>query len=143
MIYFQMFTNKHGGDEDGQTDLCSQVVSRGQVFEPKQAVPVACPTSAWIMLNNLKQRNTELIINLKPIQQKQKQLTAGYLDLPEGFAAGGRGSRLPSSSAKENVLLFSVVVACQEFLLLCMEQPYNITLEREITANNGKKCHFK
>lgn len=35
------------------TDLCSQVVTSGQVFEPEQAVPVTGPPSTWIMLNNL------------------------------------------------------------------------------------------
>lgn len=40
------------------TDLCSQVVTSGQVFEPEQAVPVACTPSTWIMLHNLISEHT-------------------------------------------------------------------------------------
>lgn len=36
------------------TDLCSQVVASGQVFEAEQAVPVTSSPTAWIMLNNLR-----------------------------------------------------------------------------------------
>lgn len=41
------------------SDLCSQVVSGGQVLEPEQAVPVACATPTRIMLHNLVPRNKQ------------------------------------------------------------------------------------
>lgn len=44
-----------------------------------------------------------------------------HLNLPQGFAAGCRGSGLPPSCAEENVLLFSVVIAREELLLLRMK----------------------
>lgn len=40
--------------------LCSQVVSRGQVLKPEQAVPVACPPSTRIVLHNLMSEHTPL-----------------------------------------------------------------------------------
>lgn len=41
--------------------FCSQITACGQVFEPKQAVPVACTPSAWIMVNHLdKAKNKNL-----------------------------------------------------------------------------------
>lgn len=43
------------------TDLCSQVVASGQVFEAEQAVPVTSPPTAWIMLNNLRSEIRETI----------------------------------------------------------------------------------
>lgn len=42
------------------TYLCSQVVTRGQVLKPEQAVPVACPPSTRIMLHNLMSEHTPL-----------------------------------------------------------------------------------
>lgn len=44
------------------TDLCSQVVSSGQVFEPEQAVPVACPSPTRIVLHNLKPEITHQLL---------------------------------------------------------------------------------
>lgn len=46
------------------TDLCSQVVTGSQVFEPEQAVPVACPPSTWIMLHNLMPKHTAFYTNI-------------------------------------------------------------------------------
>lgn len=128
VVDYLLLTSKHMRRGDGQTDLCSQVVSCGQMFEPEQAVPVASATSTWIMLYDLKQRKS---FSAQSTSSKIRfELIAAHLNLPEGFAASGRGSRLPPSSAKKNILFFSVVVTCEELLLLCVEQPYNITLQR-------------
>lgn len=41
-----------------ESNLCSKVMAGRQVLEPEEAVPVACPPSAGIMLNNLKYPQT-------------------------------------------------------------------------------------
>lgn len=40
------------------TYLCCQVVPRGQVLEPEEAVPVASSPPAGIVLHHLRDRNT-------------------------------------------------------------------------------------
>lgn len=35
------------------THLCSQIAPCGQVFKPKQAVPVACTSPTWVMMDHL------------------------------------------------------------------------------------------
>lgn len=43
--------------------FCSQIAACGQVFEPKQAVPVACTSPAWIMVNHLDKEKTKNLNN--------------------------------------------------------------------------------
>jgi len=43
-----------------RSNLCSKVMAGGQVFEPKEAVPVAGSASAGIMLNHLESMQTSV-----------------------------------------------------------------------------------
>lgn len=54
------------------TDLCSQVVASGQVFEAEQAVPVTSPPTAWIMLNNLRSEIRETFLSNAATQIKRQ-----------------------------------------------------------------------
>lgn len=51
-----------------------------------------------------------------------------HLHFPQCLAASGGGGGLASCSPEKYILLLFEVVTCQELLLLCMEQPNNVTL---------------
>lgn len=126
------------------TDLCSQVVPGGQVFEPEKAVPVASPPSTRIVLHHLISQHVSVTLtwgypircevkaNLSlALMSKTAAMNIGpHLHLPQCFAAGGRRRRLASGGAQEDVLLFPVVVTREELLLLGVEQPDDVPLGR-------------
>ena len=55
-----------------------------------------------------------------------------YFDFPESFAAGSRRGGCPSRGAEEDVLLFAVLVHCEELLLLSVEETDDIAAFQHI-----------
>lgn len=47
----QKYESKHG--DTHLTHLSSQIAPCGQMFKPEKAVPVACTSPAWVMVNHL------------------------------------------------------------------------------------------
>ena len=87
------------------THLRRQVLSRGQMLEPEEAVPVPRPAPAGVVLD--------------------------HLHLPQCLAAGGgRGGR-PARGAQKHVLLLLVLVPRQELLLLGVEETDHVTLSKK------------
>lgn len=50
------------------------------------------------------------------------------LHLPECVGAGGRGGRLAQRGSQEHLQLALVLIASEELLLLCVEQPHHVSL---------------